>query len=69
MAPMGLIDKLKGTAPQDGTRQTKVRQPGPKHELTEEEREQVIEDARSELPELDKAVEENLSRLRDLSRS
>jgi hypothetical protein len=37
--------------------------------LTDEERERVIEEAREDLPALDKKVEENLSRLRDLSRS
>jgi hypothetical protein len=37
--------------------------------LTDEERERLIEEAREDLPALDKKVEENLSRLRDLSRS
>ena len=38
-------------------------------ELTPEEREQLIEDARSELPELGKTVEQNLSRLRGSKKS
>lgn len=37
--------------------------------LTDDERERVIEEAREELPALDRKVEENVERLRDLSRS
>jgi hypothetical protein len=37
--------------------------------LSDEERERLIEEARSDLPELDAKVEKNLDRLRGLSRS
>ena len=37
--------------------------------LSDEERARLIEEARSDLPELDRQVEKNLDRLRELSRS
>jgi hypothetical protein len=37
--------------------------------LSDDERKRVIQEAREELPDLDRKVEENVERLRDLSRS
>ena len=64
---MGFMDRFK-SAPEEGDGRVEENRPTQKRELTPEEREQLIEDARSELPELDKTVEQNLSRLRDLSK-
>jgi hypothetical protein len=68
---MSLRERLLGA---DKPRAEQVRNGDPsRHEqeqpLSEEDRERVIEEARSSLPELDRRVEENLDRLRDLSKS
>jgi hypothetical protein len=66
---MGVLDRFKNSDDSGNGPDAGSPAPTEKRELTEEEREQIIEDARSKLPELDKQLEENLSRLRDLSRS
>jgi hypothetical protein len=43
--------------------------PPARQPLSDEDRERLIEEARADLPKLDRQVEENLDRLRELSRS
>jgi hypothetical protein len=68
---MGLRDtlrKLRDDEPEE-ERHIEAEESSKRRPLSDEEREQLIEEARSDLPELDRKVEKNLGRLRDLSRS
>jgi hypothetical protein len=78
---MGIMDKIAGRQ-KSAAAEVAVAQPGElkgsgnspakeaKHRtLTDEEREQLIAEKRSQLPELSKQVEDSVERLRDLSSS
>ena len=68
---MGLRDTLRKLRDDEPEEEQPIRAEAAskRRPLSDEEREQLIEEARSDLPELDRKVEKNLDRLRELSRS
>jgi len=71
---MGLLDTFKNRGenrrdePGEAVREQE-RSNGGRHALSDQEREELIEQTRSDLPELDRKLEENVDRLRELSKS